>query len=141
MIGYHYTTREAYRDIQLEGLYPSALRKHEYDKFSQIMPRLCREAIWLWKEKLSKVHAWIVTVTLAVNHDSFDLVLLKVEYDKENAVSIIHANGDTIKLKCSFSAHSLSTGSLPIELLMDPVSPKDIELIWEGDLLSPLGEE
>jgi len=141
MIGYHYTTQKAYQDIQLEGLYPSILRKYEYDKFHEIMPELQREAIWLWKEKLSRINAWIVTAALAVDHDSFDLVLLKIEYGEGDAVSMIHANGDTINLKCNFSANSLTTGSLPIELLVGPVSPENIELIWEGDLLSPLEEE
>ena len=140
MIGYHYTTKEFWEEhIQHEGLKPCPIRQHEYDIFVHSSPGLQKNAIWVWREPLSDRDAWIVAVSLAVMHDSFNLVLLKVGYDYETeACSHLYKEfpSDSLRYTCNFGIHRMKTPSLPIELLAHVVPPERIEIIWEQDMLS-----
>lgn len=144
MIGYHYTTKKLWEGrIRREGLQPRPIRQHGYECFRADLPRLPRDAVWVWQEPLSSLQAFISLVLLGSIHKSFDLVLLEVVYANSDAASIIyneHRDGTEVQLFCTFEAEDLSTGKQPIELLVNPIEPKKLALIWEGDLLSCLND-
>jgi hypothetical protein len=136
MIGYHYTTKEAWTQIQLNGMSPAPIRKHELDRFREEVPDMPSDAIWVWKDIPSPEAAWVVTANLASMHKSFELVLLEIEYEDSSACSIKYAkDSDIIKLKCTFSAGSFTTGHLPIELLISEVNSDNIKLLHSFNLL------
>ena len=140
MIGYHYTTQEAWEQIQYRGLQPAPIRQHEYDSFTLVIPRLPRDAIWVWKEKLTDLQAFIILVTLAEIHRSFEVVLLRVEYEESSAASIAYDDtleNESIRLRCGFAAGRMSTGKLPMELILDDVPASCITKLWEANLLEP----
>ena len=139
MIGYHYTTKEAWEQIKYEGMLPATMNEHEWNSYAALAKGLPRKAIWVWQKTLSDKDTWIVTATLSCTHNSFNIVLLEVEYEPEDAGSIVHYQQDDSGLyvfKCNFSLGKLETPMLPIELLINPISPDNIELIWETDLLA-----
>lgn len=141
MIGYHYTTQEAWNLIQVEGMHPAPIRQHEYDRFASVCKDLPRDAIWVWKEELTDTQAFITALLLADIHSSFDFVLLEIEYDAESSASLVckECSEDTIKLSCNFSAgNHLFTGSQPIDLIINSVPAASITKLWQGDLLEPL---
>ena len=140
MIGYHYTTQEAWEHIKFKGLQTAPLRQCDYNSFLNQIPSLPKDAIWVWQEELTDVQAFITLITLAELHDSFDIVLLRVEYGESSAASIICKEkcDESITLTCSFSAGRLETGKLPIELILDDVPASSIIKLWEVDLLASL---
>jgi hypothetical protein len=135
MIGYHYTTKEVWEQAQFNGLSPAPIRKHELEIFREQVPALPSDAIWVWQNVPAPEAAWVVTTNLASMHNSFELVLLEIDYEDSNACSVVYAGDDDIKLQCSFSAGSFTTGFLPIELLNSTVAPKNIKLIQSFNLL------
>jgi hypothetical protein len=135
MIGYHYTSKEAWEKVQLNGLSPTPIRKHELEIFREQVPCVPSDAVWIWKDIPPPEAAWVVTANLASMHKSFELVLLEVNYEDSNACSMVYANGDDIKFKCSFSAGSFTTGFLPIELLINTVAADNIKLLRSFNLL------
>ncbi len=138
MIGYHYTSLRSWEDIQYRGLEPDRIRQHEYGLFVTIAPRLPRDAIWVWQHPLDNEQACITTFSLAAMHSSFEIVLLRITYDESDAASIVYDDTDpqdTTQFICSFTAGRLSTGRLPIELLINSIPPEQIEKIWEINLL------
>ena len=141
MIGYHYTTQSAWEAIREHGLFPGPIRPHELLKFQTACGiEMPTEAIWVWQERLTVQQAWITSILLADIHSEWDLILLKIDY--KEADSIPHnykpQPDDTVNLTCAFGAGKLSTGSLPIDLLMNHIPACQIEPIWEGNLLEPL---
>ncbi len=140
MIGYHYTTREAWEKIQREGMHTSRIVQHEYDKFLASVPLLPRDAIWVWRGKLNAEQAFITLLQLAEMHGSYDLVLLKVHYEGWGSASLACKEpGDgLIRLSCSFAVGRLDTGSLPIDLITHDVPATAVECIWEINLLDAL---
>jgi hypothetical protein len=141
MIGYHYTTQTAWEEsIKDLGMYPHVIRAHEFERFRSAMPDMQKDAIWVWKNPLTTRQAWIATAFLAHLHDSFDMVLLEIDYDESDAASIIYKElpSDTVKLSCDFAVGEWSIGNLPIELLINHVPSERIRKVWEGNLLTPL---
>lgn len=140
MIGYHYTTREAYESIKVNGLIPEPISPREYKNYKECLPNLPKKAVWVWTKALNDLHSWVVVTSLAAVKASLNVVLLKVNYQARDAASIIYNEklDEHTYLKCSFTAGALSTGSQLIELLVHPISPENIELIWESDLLWPV---
>ena len=139
MIGFHYTTQEAWEAIQYEGMKPAPIRQHEYDRFLADIPMLPREAIWVWKEELTDRQAFVVLTSLAVMHDSFDVVLLEVDYEPDSSASISckeHPD-DRVRLTCDFSIGHIAIGKLPIDLILDAVPAHNITKLWSGNLLAP----
>ncbi len=104
------------------------------------MPRLQRNVIWVWRERLTDEHAFITCFLLAEAHQSFDLVLLEIGYGNSDAASLIYKEHpeDIHRLTCKFSAGRLKTGSQPVELLVHDVPPEKIQLLWQGSLLASL---
>jgi len=139
VIGYHYTTREAWESIQYGGMSPAPLRQHEYDGFLTSLPTLPRDAIWVWKEELSDHQAFIVLTSLAVMHDSFDIVLLAIDYEPNSSASIAckEYDNDFTRLTCDFSMGRLSTGKLSIDLILNDVPAANITKLWSGNLMAP----
>lgn len=143
MIGYHYTTRKAWELIQQEGLTLAPMLEHEYAKFRDPMPRLQRDVVWVWKQRPWPEHAWVIAIGLAALRDSFNLVLLKIRYEDEDAASVIyndHRDDSVLRLTASFTTGKKESPHMPVELLTHPVPPEDIEVIWETDLLAPFKE-
>lgn len=139
MIGYHYTTQEAWEQIQVEGMYPAPIREHEYARFNKACTNLPPDAIWVWRGSLSDAQAFIALITLADLHQSFDFVLLELDYDTgSSALHTCKLPGDTINLTCEFTAGRLKTNPQPIDLIINPVPPMNITKLWEGDLLQSL---
>jgi hypothetical protein len=111
----------------------------EWESYASIVQGLPRAAIWVWQETLSDIDAWIVTAGLAVSHGSFELVLLQIEYSIDEAASYVcnPCNDDSVfRLRCNFEIGRIKTPNLLIELLVNWIPPRNIELIWETDLLA-----
>lgn len=140
MHGYHYTTREAWKAIQREGMCLAPIRQHEYDKFLEALTWLPPDAIWVWREPLTDKHAFIMLILLSEMHQSFDMVLLKVNYEEWASASYAckASPEDKVRLKYSLSVGRLRTGSLPIDLIITDVPVASIELIWQVNLLDAM---
>ena len=139
MIGYHYTTREAWEQIQHCGLHPSPIRQHEYDCFLPVCPTLPRDAVWVWKEELTDQEAFVVLTSLAIMHDSFDIVLLAIDYEPDSSASIIckEHNNNFGRLTCNFAIGPVKIDKLSIDLILDVIPPSNITKLWSGDLMAP----
>lgn len=137
MVGYHYTTLEAWEIIQVEGVRIAPLRKHEYDRFRSAIPKFPRDAIWVWKAPLTDEQAYIITLQLAETRRSFDFVLLKIHYETWASASLACKDvpSDKINLTCNFGAGRLKTPSLPIDLIICDVPSTNVEAIWQINLL------
>jgi hypothetical protein len=139
MIGYHYTTREAWEQIQYEGMKLDTIRQHEYDRFVCDIPTLPREAIWVWKEELTDEQAFVVLTSLAIMHDSFDVVLLEIDYEPDSSASIScreHPD-DRVRITCNFAIGHVEIDKLPIDLILDDVPARNVTKLWSGNLLAP----
>jgi len=139
MIGYHYTTQKAWGQVQYDGMQLTPMRQFEYDKFIENIPTLPRDVIWVWKDKLIEEHAFIVSLLVAEMHLSFDIVLLRIEYEESNSASVVCRPDaqNFINLTCNFSAGRLATGSLPVDLILDYVPASNITVIQQYNLLGP----
>ncbi|MHC4296446.1 MAG: hypothetical protein ACYS7Y_04025 [Planctomycetota bacterium] len=140
MIGYHYTTMVNWNGIQESGeLRLGRCRQHELDRFRESAPRLQEDVIWVWKNPLTDIQAWIVTALLSTMHGDFNLALLELTYPESDSCSLIYLDDpcSTLRFTCEFSAGNLDTGNLPIDLIANNVPMDRIRLLWEGDLLSP----
>ncbi len=139
MIGYHYTTRETWEQVQHSALCPAPICSREYARFLTGIPALPRDAIWVWKEELSDQQAFIVLTSLAVTHNSFDIVLLAIDYEPDSSASVVYKDDSdgSLRLTCNFSIGHLEIGKLPIDLILDSVPASNITKLWSGDLLTP----
>jgi hypothetical protein len=140
MIGYHYTTRVAWKQIRSEGVEPSQIREKDLTSFRRSLPDLPDvKVVWVWKEELTNEQALIVLVTLAEAHRTFDMVLLELEYEPESSAAIVHAvQGYDARLVVSFDVGRLGTGKLPCDLILDHVPTRCVSKIWEINLLDSL---
>ncbi|MHC4299613.1 MAG: hypothetical protein ACYS7Y_20230 [Planctomycetota bacterium] len=139
MIGYHYTTVEAWMQIEQEGMKLSPMKHgHEWDHLSEALPGLQREVIWVWQEPLTNYQALIIYLLIADAFRAFDIALLKIHYPESASASIVYCPpGDTVKLTCRISAGRMETNP-PMDLILDEVDPSDIELLWTGNILRAL---
>jgi hypothetical protein len=119
---------------------PSQIREKDLTSFRRSLPDLPDvKVIWVWKEELTDEHALIVLVTLAEAHQTFDMVLLKLEYEPESSAGIVHAMPDQdTRLVVSFDIGRLGTGKLPCDLILDHVPPRCVTKIWDINLLDSL---
>ncbi len=144
MIGYHYTTQKAWEQVQYGGgMQLTSMRQFEYDKFIRTIPTLPRDIIWVWKEKLIAEHAFIVSLLVSEMHLSFDIVLLRIEYEESISAAIVcRPNAqDFVKLTCDFSAGRLATGKLPVDLILDYVPVSNIMRIGQHNMLEPFAKQ
>lgn len=138
LLGYHYTTRDRWESISQHGLFPHPIRQHELERFRLAMPLMPDEAVWVWQEPLSPRAALVVSILLGELRDDFDLVLIEVQYESQDAMSVNFREKptDTVNLSCSFEAGGLKTGDRPIELLYRHIPPERLKIVWHGDLLA-----
>lgn len=141
-IGYHYTTRKQWEEsTQYSGLFPARISDHELADFRRAMPLMPEDAVWVWKELLDSEAAFVACILLAERHQSHEMVLLEVEYEDEDAMSVcFKPEADLeVMLHCTFSAGRFTTGNRDIELLHRHVPPERLRVVWEGNLLDPFG--
>lgn len=142
MLGYHFTTLEAYEAIAKEGLVLAPVSQVHHEDFHDVMHLLKDGAIWIYKHPQKDVSLLAMIFYVAFELDTRQICLLKVEYEEDQAASIIASRGSNIvKLY-----HTLTVGEYsghykePIELLIEPVSPEKVKLLKTWNLEKWLNE-
>jgi hypothetical protein len=128
MTGYHYTSWDAWKHIQKEGLAPYPLdNRPELEKYD-VRDTL---GIWLWKNKL-KGNSHIGLILWEVqDKKSLQIVLLKVQYTDY----LKTPRGQKITLR-----HHGSIGDWvfheaePARIVLDTIPPENIELVGMWNL-------
>ncbi len=138
MIGYHYTTYEAYLKIKEAGLEPRPLIKDEWD--TELKNLVRNGCIWVYVESLIDRELIGQLMYVAVNHRSHHLVCLEVEYWEQESVYI----QTTLALEPEdklYLTHDLggigvfNHTKAPYDLILSRISPERIHLVGEWNLL------
>lgn len=139
MIGYHYTTQKAYKQILKKGLVPGELTDafHGQLRDATILHKVDLKAVWVWRSRpYGNNHVGNILRVVAMQA-SPKVVLLEVEYDKEDTycplpfktLSLIH---DGRIGRYLYHKHSLA------HLVTKTIPPNRIKLLQSVDLLELL---
>lgn len=136
MIGYHYTTMEAWAQIKHQGMHLSTMGGVEYDNLSRSLPGLQRKVIWVWTRLLTNHQAFISCILIADAFNTFDIALLKIHYPESHSASNVYKDApmDEVRLTCRISAGRMEANP-PIDLIISSVPASEIELLWNVNLL------
>jgi len=141
MIGYHFTTVEAYRRIREIGLQPSPLDPQP--GLTPIQPYIRDGGIWLYRRRFAGHKLLGMLFYVAINHESDRIVRVAVEYDFWQAASwhALHdlEPDDTIQLTHDFTGVG-HYGHIkePFEVIITPVEPSKIRLMDTWNLMDVL---
>ena len=126
--GYHYTSEECWKKIQVEGLQPYKIRRQE---FVPIFKRDYIVGIWIWDMVITGLaHRGCILYQMAYKN-TVKAVLLRAKFNRDK---ILHAPNDpdaNITLHHSGHIENLKyhTGQEEAVIVCEPIPPSQIELI------------
>lgn len=143
MIGYHYTTWEAYQKIRETGLQLSELEERHKLKLFMIVEYVKDGCIWVYPEYMQGRELIGMVFYAGIRHDSHRLVCLEVDYPEWHSVSCLvrrkyedDPDIDDANLNHDlFGAGSFGHVLKRFDLITEPVSPEQIHLVGEWNLL------
>jgi len=130
--GYHYTSEECWKKIQVEGLKPYEIRRQE---FVPILKRDCVTGIWIWDMVITGLaHRGCILYQMAYKN-TIKAVLLSVNFERNKT---LYGPGHE-KITISHSGHienlMYHTGQEKAVIVCEPIPPSRIELIERYCLL------
>jgi len=142
MIGYHYTTWEAYQKIRETGLQLSPLEERHRDQCYAVVEFVEDGCIWVYPEHMQGRELIGMVIYIAFRHDNHHSVCLKVDYPEwESAarLALRKLAADQLVKELNLN-HDLNAGpfghiSRRFDLITKPVSPEQIHLVGEWNLL------
>ena len=134
MLGYHFTTLEAYETIAKKGLILSPIGTQHHEGFHDVMHLLQNGAIWIYKRPQKDTALLAMIIYVACEYNTKKVCLLEIEYEKSQSAGNIASLRDIIHLY-----HTLTLGfwghvKEPIELLIKPMPPEKIKLLRTWNL-------
>lgn len=146
MRAYHYTTWEAYQFIRAEGLKLSLLEERHKAGCREVLHLVERGCVWVYPEAMRDRKLVGMVVYVACRHDSNHIVGLEVEYPEvHSATWLVERAFDDPELSIRLR-HTLDFTVIDrpspfghwevFDLVAEPISPSDIRLVGEWDLLS-----
>ena len=135
MLGYHFTTYDAYQTIKRNGLKPSPL--DPYKDMGALREHINDGCIWLYTRDMPNSELLGMVMYVATHHDSDHVVRLLVEYEKWVAATHVAEQKSRDKVRPTHDLEGVGCfGHIraPVELLLEPVGPENIQLIGDWDL-------
>lgn len=143
MIGYHYTTWEAYQQIQETGLQLSILEERHEDNCREVLEFIEGGCIWVYPEHMQGRELIGMVVYAAIRHDSHHLVCLEADYPEwHSATKLAFRKLAADPLVEALNLNHDLHGAGPFghfrkrfDLITESVPPEQIQLIGEWNLL------
>lgn len=145
MIGYHYTTWEAYQYIRAQGLQLLPLEERHRHGCQEVLHLVENGCIWVYPEYMQDRKLAGMIVYIACRHDSNRIVCLEVEYPEVwSAIWLASAEFEddthvvlrhTLDLSVVDKPAPFGHTGEPFDLIIEPVSAKDIRIVGKWDLL------
>lgn len=141
MIGYHYTTWEAYQQIRETGLQLSLLEERHKGWCRLVLKFVEDGCVWVYPEYMQGRELIGMVAYVAIRHDSHHVVCLEVDYPEwesatrlamkaaDSDVEAVHLNHDLI------GAGPFGHIRRRFDLITELVSPEQIHLAGEWNLL------
>jgi len=138
MIAYHYTTWEAYQNIQNKGLQLSPVDSNHITELKEVKKYLENGCIWLYKSYLTDYKLLGILMERAVYHNSYKIVCLEVKYTKKQSAAFLKLceTNDEVRLTHKLNAGIFGHEKESIILLVTPVLSKNIKLKKTWDFLT-----
>ena len=140
MIGYHYTTYEAYQKIKEDGLQLSLLAKRHRDWDWEILGLVSEGCTWVYPVYMVGRELIGQLFYAAVNHGSHHLVCLEVNYAEWESVSRrlirrYNSSTDDVRLKHDLAGAGLFGHTQKrFDLVITSIPPGQIRLVGEWNL-------
>lgn len=130
MIGYHYTAKKLWRQIEKQGLKPYQIRHPELRRYF----RFGVKGIWIWNEKLSGIGEVGSILWQVTTKDDHRVVKLKVEYEERD---VLKKRGRWVELYHNghIGVWNYHDGTQTSHIIISPIPPERIELVKEYNLL------
>jgi len=143
VLGYHYTTWEAYQLIQETGLHLSPLPKRHEEKCADVLPFIKDGCIWVYPELMRGLQQVGQVFYVAIRHDHHHLVCLEVDYPEwHSALYLVRREyeDDSDVLTTNLNHKLLGAGLFnhtqkSFDLITQPVPPEQIQMVAEWNLL------
>lgn len=142
MIGYHYTTWEAYQQIKEDGLQLSPLEKRHEDKCRPAVEFVKAGCIWVYSEFMQGYEQIGMILYVAFRHDSHRVVCLEVDYAEWASASRLAYQKLSVTDPCVARVeltHGLEAGLFGhqkrFDLITTPVLSEQIHLVGKWNLL------
>lgn len=149
MIGWHYTTVSTYNEVVVHrGLVPQPVHPRHHTEFAAVEAQITNwEAIWVYKSPQRGDALLGMLIYVAASHGSARICLLRVDYDDDWSASELATRDLTNPDDMVRLTHTLTVDSggrfghraEPIDLIVQPVPPKRIELMDQWDLYDMIG--
>ena len=144
MIGYHYTTWEAYQLIRETGLQLSELEERHKLKFPEIVEYVEDGCIWVYLKLMEGCEQVGMVFYAGVRHDSYRLVCLEVDYPEWHSASRLvrrkyedDPDVDGVNLNHDlFGAGPFDHTRKRFDLITESVPPEQIQVVGGWDLVS-----
>lgn len=138
MIGYHYTTWEAYQQIQETGLQLSPLEERHKQRCWGVMEFVKDGCIWVYPEFMQGRELIGMVFYVAFRHDSHYLICLAVDYAEWESARWLakkRHEADDMRLTHDLDAGPFGHFRKPFDLVTEPISSEQIQLVGEWNLL------
>lgn len=143
MIGYHYTTWEAYQQIRETGLQLSPLEKRHEDNCREVLEFIEDGCIWVYPEHMQGRELIGMVIYAAVRHDSHHLVCLEADYPEwHSAIKLAYRKyvDDSTVEAVNLNHDLMGMGPFGhvrkhFDLITKPVLLEQIHLVGEWNLL------
>lgn len=139
MIGFHYTTWEAYQLIQETGLHLAPLPKRHEEKCSAMLEFIEDGCIWVYPELMQGLQQVGQVFFVAIRHDRHHIVCLEVDYPELHSARYLveqkHGDDDVHVTHDLFGAGLFNHSKKRFDLITEPVPPDQIQMVGEWNLL------
>jgi len=138
MIGYHYTTWEAYQKIKEGGLQLSPLEERHKQTCWGVVEFIKDGCIWVYPEFMQGRELIGMIFYAAFRHDSHRTVCLEVDYaewESAKKCGQAHHKPDEVRLTHDLDAGPFGHFRKPFDLVMKPVPPECIQLVGSWNIL------
>lgn len=137
MIGFHYTTWNAYQSIRVIGLQLSPLPKQHKDMCQATLEFIEDGCIWVYPEPMRGLQQVGQVLYVAMRHDNSHLVCLKVDYPEwHSATHLVERKfGDDARLTHDLLGAGLFNHTRKrFDLVTQPILPEQIQMAAEWNL-------
>ena len=138
MIGFHYTTWEAYQLIQETGLHLSPLPKQHEEKCSAMLEFIEDGCVWVYPERMCGSQQVGQVFFVAIRHDCHHIVCLEVDYPEWHSATHLveqkYENDGVHVTHDLFGAGPFNHTRKRFDLITQPVPPEQIQMVGEWNL-------
>lgn len=137
MIGYHYTTWEAYQKIKKGGLQLSPLEDRHRETCWEVVEFVKDGCIWVYPEFMQGYELIGMIFYVAFRHNSHRTVCLKVDYAEWESASRLakkEYEAEEVRLTHNLDAGPFGHFRKHFDLVTQPVEPEFVQLVGSWDI-------